>query len=127
MRDAYALPVPPTPATRIGRIPYRWLVLMVVIFGSFMSVLDSTIVNIAVPKLEAVFGVSLHTAQWVINGYTLALTVSVPFFGWLADRIGTKTTYITSLGLFTAASALCGFAANNTMLVAFRVLQGLGG
>lgn len=124
---ALAVPGQSTVGTRSGGLPYKWLVLMVVVFGSFISVLDSTIVNIAIPKLEAVFGVSLHTVQWVVTGYTLALTVSIPFFGWLADRIGTKRTYIISLVIFTAASALCGLAANNTMLVAFRVLQGLGG
>ncbi len=127
MSDARALPARSAPAARTGGLSYRYLVLIVVILGAFISILDTTITNIAIPKLEAVFGVDLNTAQWVINAYTLALTVSIPFFGLLADRIGTKRTYMIVLAGFTGASALCGLAWSNTALVGFRVLQGLGG
>src|SRR6476661_3122720 len=109
-----------------GGIPYKWLVLVAVIFGLFMAILDSTVVNIALPKLQSVFGTTLTGVQWVVTAYTLALTVSIPFFGYLADRYGMKRIYLTSLVLFTSASALCGLSWSIGTLVAARVLQGLG-
>src|SRR5258706_8685959 len=75
-------------------IEYKWLVAIAVIFGLFMAVLDTTVVNIALPKLQAVFGATLNDVQWIIAGYTLAQTVSIPLFGFLADRFGSKWIYI---------------------------------
>jgi EmrB/QacA subfamily drug resistance transporter len=108
-------------------LEYKWLVAIAVIFGLFMAVLDTTVVNIALAKLQAVFGATLNDVQWVITGYTLSQTVSIPLFGYLADRYGTKWIYIISLGLFTIASALCGLAWSVNSMIFFRVLQGLGG
>jgi EmrB/QacA subfamily drug resistance transporter len=108
-------------------LEYKWLVAIAVIFGLFMAVLDTTVVNIALPKLQAVFGATLNDAQWVITAYTLAQTVSIPLFGFLADRFGSKWIYILSLGLFTVASALCGLSWSVNSMIFFRVLQGLGG
>ena len=108
-------------------LEYKWLVAIAVIFGLFMAVLDTTVVNIALPKLQAVFGATLNDVQWVITGYTLAQTISIPLFGYLADRFGTKWVYVSSLVLFTLASALCGLSWNVSSMIAFRVLQGLGG
>src|SRR3954452_3758588 len=108
-------------------LEYKWLVAIAVIFGLFMAVLDTTVVNIALPKLQAVFGATLNDVQWIITGYTLAQTVSIPLFGFLADRFGSKWIYILSLGLFTLASALCGLSWNVNSMIVFRVLQGLGG
>jgi DHA2 family multidrug resistance protein len=108
-------------------LEYKWLVAIAVIFGLFMAVLDSTVVNIALPKLQAVFGATLNDVQWMITGYTLAQTVSIPLFGYLGDRFGVKWIYIISLGLFTLASALCGLAWSVNSMVFFRVVQGLGG
>jgi len=126
---ATARPAPP-PATEDrgwGGIAYKWLVLIAVVFGLFMVVLDSTVVNIALTKLQAVFGATLTGVQWVVTSYTLALTVSIPLFGYLADRYGTKRIYLLSLALFTIASGLCGLSWNIGSLVFERVLQGLGG
>ncbi len=126
---ARARPAPP-PATEDrgwGGIAYKWLVLIAVVFGLFMVVLDSTVVNIALTKLQAVFGATLTGVQWVVTSYTLALTVSIPLFGYLADRYGTKRIYLLSLALFTIASGLCGLSWNIGSLVFARVLQGLGG
>lgn len=114
------------PAQR-GGLEYKWLVVIAVVFGVFMSVLDSTIVNVALAKLQAVFGADLGTIQWIITGYTLALTVSIPLFGYLADRFSAKYMYLISLAIFTLSSALCGLAWSSSSLIAFRVLQGLGG
>ncbi len=108
-------------------LEYKWLVAIAVIFGLFMAVLDTTVVNIALPKLQAVFGATLNDVQWVITGYMLAQTVSIPLFGYLADRYGTKWIYIMSLGLFTIASMLCGISWSVNSMIFFRVVQGLGG
>ncbi len=108
-------------------LEYKWLVAIAVIFGLFMAVLDTTVVNIALPKLQAVFGATLNDVQWIITGYTLAQTVSIPLFGFLADRFGSKWIYILSLGLFTVASALCGLSWSVNSMIFFRILQGLGG
>ncbi|MEI7646088.1 MAG: DHA2 family efflux MFS transporter permease subunit [Chloroflexales bacterium] len=108
-------------------LEYKWLVVIAVIFGIFTSVLDATIVNIAISKLQAVFGASLDRIQWISTGYTLALTVSIPIFSYLADRFGIKRTYLISSGLFVFASALCGLSWSLESLVFARILQGLGG
>ncbi len=105
----------------------KWLVLVATIFGTFLSALDGTIVTVALPKMQAVFGANLHTIQWVVTGYTLALGVSIPLSGWAADRFGIKKVYIGALAAFMAGSVLCGLAPDATTLILFRVLQGLGG
>jgi EmrB/QacA subfamily drug resistance transporter len=123
-------PSAPRPQPVVGNflgLEYKWLVAIAVIFGLFMAVLDTTVVNIALPKLQAVFGATLNDIQWIITGYTLAQTVSIPLFGFLADRFGSKWIYILSLGLFTLASALCGLSWSVNSMIFFRVLQGLGG
>jgi EmrB/QacA subfamily drug resistance transporter len=99
----------------------------VVILGSFMSILDTTIVNVAIKDLSRSFGVSLSITQWVSTGYMLALATVIPLTGWAADRFGTKRLYIGSILLFVLGSALCGTAWSATSLIAFRVLQGFGG
>jgi DHA2 family multidrug resistance protein len=128
MSVAQSLPAAPQPAARgfLG-LEYKWMVAIAVIFGLFMAVLDATVVNIALPRLQSVFGATLNDIQWVITSYTLAQTVSVPLFGYLADRFGTKWIYMVSLALFTIASMLCGLSWNVNSMIFFRVLQGLGG
>src|SRR5690348_6848304 len=99
----------------------------VVLLGAIMSILDTTVVNVAIDHLAVAFHSSLTTIQWVITGYTLALATVIPVTGWAADRFGTKRLYMTAIALFTAGSALCATATNIDMLIGFRVLQGLGG
>ena len=108
-------------------IPYKWLVVVAVVFGIFMSILDATIVNIALAKLQAVFGADLNQIQWVITAYLLSLAVSIPLAGYLADRFGIKRIYMTALLLFTAGSMLCGLSWSASSIIFFRILQGLGG
>ncbi|GAA2234027.1 MFS transporter [Kitasatospora cystarginea] len=100
---------------------------LVVVLGSFMSVLDTTAVNTAMRTLGRSFGAPLTTIQWVATGYTLALATVIPVTAWAVGRIGAKRLYLTALVLFGAGSALAGLAWNTESLVAFRVLQGLGG
>ena len=99
----------------------------VVVLGTFMSILDTTIVNVAINTLSKDFNTSLATIQWVSTGYMLALATVIPLTGWAADRFGTKRLYIISIGLFLAGSALSGMAWSAESLIAFRILQGLGG
>jgi EmrB/QacA subfamily drug resistance transporter len=99
----------------------------VVVLGAIMSILDTTIVNIAINHLSSDFDAPLPTIQWVSTGYLLALATVIPLTGWAADRFGTKRLYMTSLVLFLAGSALSGMAWSANSLIAFRVLQGLGG
>ena len=99
----------------------------VVMLGAVMSILDTTIVNVAIDHLAVVFHSSLTEIQWVITGYTLALATVIPVSGWAADRFGTKRIYMSSLVLFTLGSVLSGLAWSAGSLIFFRVLQGFGG
>jgi EmrB/QacA subfamily drug resistance transporter len=108
-------------------VSYKWIVAFTVVFGIFMSILDSTVANIAIPRLQTAFGASLADVQWVLSGYTLALGVTTPLTGYLAERLGTKRLYVTSLVIFTVCSALCGLAWSLPMLIFFRILQAMGG
>ncbi|MDA8333647.1 MAG: DHA2 family efflux MFS transporter permease subunit [Peptococcaceae bacterium] len=110
------------PDTRFPLIP-----LLVVVLGAFMAVLDSSIVNVVIPKLMAVFGVDANRIEWVSTGYLLGSGVVVPATGFLADRVGLKKMFVFSLVVFTSGSLLCGLAWSNGVLIAFRVLQALGG
>src|SRR4249919_3419788 len=99
----------------------------VVMLGAVMSILDTTVVNVAIDHLAVAFHSSLTTIQWVITGYTLALAAVIPISGWAADRFGTKRMYLWSLALFTLGSVLSGLAWSDGSLIFFRVLQGIGG
>jgi EmrB/QacA subfamily drug resistance transporter len=103
------------------------LVASVVVLGAIMSILDTTVVNVAINTLARDFHTSLTTIQWVATGYTLALATVIPLTGWAADRFGTKRLYLTSITLFVAGSILSGMAWSSASLIGFRVLQGLGG
>jgi len=105
----------------------RWLVLFVVVIGTFMSVLDSSIVNIAVPTLMSVFGVNLDKIKWILTVYTLALGVVIPFTGYLMERYDYKQIYMFALGMFSVGSFLCGLAWSNNTMIIFRIIQALGG
>ena len=104
-----------------------WPIAIVVILGAIMSVLDTTIVNVALDTLSKDLNAPLDSIQWVVTGYMLALAAVIPVTGWAAARFGARRLYMISLVLFTAGSALCGFAWNAETLIAARVLQGLGG
>ncbi|MFL0198589.1 DHA2 family efflux MFS transporter permease subunit [Clostridium sp. WILCCON 0269] len=106
---------------------YSWLALLVVVIGTFMSILDSSIVNIALPKMMAVFGVSIDDSKWILTAYTLALGAIIPLTGYLQDVFGSKKIYMFALTMFTIGSMLCGFAWNNTSMICFRIIQAIGG
>jgi EmrB/QacA subfamily drug resistance transporter len=103
-----------------------WLVLLVVSLGFFMTLLDLTIVNIAIPNLITKLGASLDDVLWVINAYALVLAVLVITAGRLGDLIGPRTLFVAGVAVFTLASAACGFSPSPGWLIGFRAVQGLG-
>jgi EmrB/QacA subfamily drug resistance transporter len=107
--------------------PRLWRIAIVVILGAIMSVLDTTIVNVALDTLSKDLNTPLDGIQWVVTGYMLALAAVIPVTGWASARFGARRLYVVSLVLFTGGSALCGFAWSAESLIAARVLQGLGG
>jgi len=106
---------------------HKWGVLVVVIFSSFMAILDNNIVNVALPKIMANFGANVEQIEWVVTGYMIAFAISMPLTTWLGEVFGLKKVFIASLGLFCFGSALCGMAWDKDSLIAFRVIQALGG
>jgi EmrB/QacA subfamily drug resistance transporter len=99
----------------------------VVVLGAIMSILDITVVSVALPTFQTEFNASYAQVAWTMTAYTLALATVIPLTGWAADRFGTKRLYMTALLLFTLGSALCATADSIGQLVGYRVLQGLGG
>lgn len=106
---------------------YVWRVSAVVVIGSIMSILDTTIVNVALATLGRELHSTISEIQWVVTGYLLSLAAVIPITGWAARRFGAKPVYLLSVLLFTVGSALCGLATSSTELIVFRVLQGVGG
>jgi EmrB/QacA subfamily drug resistance transporter len=104
-----------------------WQIAGVVILGMIMSILDTTIVNVALDTLGRDLHSPISQIQWVVTGYLLSLAAVIPVTGWAARRFGAKRIYLISIVLFTLGSALCGLATTSTSLIVFRVLQGVGG
>lgn len=105
----------------------KWKVLISVVFGIFMVILDTTVVNVAFRTIQSDLNVNVNDAQWVLSVYVLALGISTPISGFMADRFGLKKTYLTGLSIFVLGSFLCGIAPNLTTLVIARAIQGVGG
>jgi len=102
--------------------------LIAIIVGIFMVILDGTAVNVALPKLQAEFNLpNMSLVQWTVIGYALAQAAVIPLAGWLSDRFGAKKVFLISIGLFTIGSLLCALANSVEMLIAFRIVQGIGG
>ncbi|SDX52271.1 MDR family MFS transporter [Paenibacillus sp. CF384] len=101
--------------------------LMAIIVGMIMVILDSTVVNNAIPHLVDYFDTDLKTIQWTVTGYTLALSAVIPLAGWLTDKFGSKQIFLLTITLFTIGSLLCGIAQTPEQLIIYRVIQGLGG
>jgi len=117
-----------TAASSDGRLDRRVMVVAgVVVLGAVMSILDITVVAVAQRTFQETFDKTQAQVAWTSTAYTLSLAMVIPLTGWAADRFGTKRLYILAIVLFTAGSALCSTATSLEMLVAFRVLQGLGG
>ncbi|MDT7657157.1 MAG: hypothetical protein QOF38_1872, partial [Pseudonocardiales bacterium] len=104
----------------------RW-VLAATVGGSGLAMLDSTVVNVALERLGRDLGADFAALQWVVNGYTLSLAALILLGGAMGDRFGRRRVFLVGVVWFAVASALCGLAPNAGMLVAARVLQGIGG
>lgn len=105
----------------------RWIALAIVCMGQLMSVLDSTIVNVALPDIKEDLHFSQSTLTWVLNGYLITFGAFLLLFGRLGDLLGRRRVFLVGVALFTLASAACGLAESQVVLVAGRFLQGIGG
>ena len=115
-------PAAPPPAKTSWGLP-----LAVVVVGMFMSVLDTSIVNVAIPVMQGQFGASPDNIQWIATAYTLCLGVVVPASAWLGERLGLRRTYVLALVLFSLFSALCGTATDLNTMIFYRILQAIPG
>ena len=104
-----------------------WIVAGVVVLGVFMSILDTTIVNVALATLARELQAPLDEIQWVATGYLLSLAIVIPLSGWFSERFGSKRVWMSSVAIFGIGSVLCGAAWSSGSLIAFRVVQGIGG
>src|SRR5436190_10225738 len=111
---------------RYGQPAGRW-VLLATVLGTGMAFIDATVVNIALPRIGTYFHAGAAALQWTINGYTLSLAALILLGGSLGDRFGRRRTFVLGVTWFAAASLLCGLAPSIGVLVAARVLQGIGG
>jgi len=107
--------------------PHKWIVAGTVLTGTIMAVLDSSIVNVALPDMSGTLGVTIEEITWVVTAYILAQVIVMPITGLLSARFGRKRFYTASVILFTASSMACGLAHGLGSMVAFRILQGFGG
>jgi len=106
---------------------HKWIIAGTVLTGTIMAVLDSSIVNVALPDMSGTLGATIEEITWVVTSYILAQVIVMPITGLLASRFGRKRFYMSSVVLFTSASMACGLAHSLGMMVVFRVLQGFGG
>jgi MFS transporter, DHA2 family, multidrug resistance protein len=106
---------------------HKWLVAMAVILGAGMEILDSSIVNVALPYMQGSFSASVDEITWVLTSYLVSNGVMIPLTGWISSRFGRKRYFLISVSVFVAASALCGLADTLTEMVVFRLLQGAAG
>jgi DHA2 family multidrug resistance protein len=105
----------------------RWIITFTVITAALLELIDTTIVNVALPNIMGNLGATLEDANWIVTGYAVANVIILPMSGWLGDRFGRKNYFLASILIFTIASFLCGNANNLETLIAFRLLQGLAG
>lgn len=115
------------PAPDTAMVGSWHLPLTVLVMGMFMSVLDTSIVNVVVPTIERTFGATTDQVAWIVTAYGVSLAVVIPLSAWLADRFGARRVYVWALVAFGVASALCGIAWNLNSLILFRVLQAIPG
>jgi EmrB/QacA subfamily drug resistance transporter len=109
------------------RLSYQQIIAMIYVAAMFMTIMDVTIVYVALPSIARSFSVSPAATDGVVVGYLVSLAVWIPASGWVGDRFGTKRTFIVAISVFTFASALCGLSQSVLELVLFRILQGAGG
>ncbi len=107
--------------------PHKWLVAAAVLLGAILTILDGSIVNVALPYMQRSFSVGVDRISWVVTSYLAAVSVMIPMSGWIAVRMGRRRYLLLSVVLFVAASALCGLAQSIGQMVVFRIVQGAAG
>jgi DHA2 family multidrug resistance protein len=119
----------PVPAHEVHELSgsRKWIVAVSVMFGTILEVLDSSIVNVALPHMQGSFSASVDEIAWVVTSYLVAAGIMIPMTGWIAGRFGRKRYFIASITMFVGASALCGVAQSLNQIVFFRLLQGAAG
>src|SRR5205823_3590757 len=125
--DHGAAPAAPAPTPDRERERRRWIALAVLCLGQLMMVLDATIVNVALPAIQRELHFTQQNLTWVMNGYLITFGGFLLLAGRVGDLVGRKKVFLAGLVLFTVASMMCGVAGDQTMLIAARLLQGIGG
>jgi MFS family permease len=118
---------PAQAAAAAGRVQHPWLAALAVLAGTFMVVLDTTVVNVSLPHIAGSLSASVEESTWALTSYLAANAIILPMTAWLAKMVGRKRLLILAVAGFTAASACCGMAPNLPMLIVFRVIQGTTG
>src|SRR6516162_8246773 len=112
----------------VGRVAVNhWVVALVVVVPTFMEILDTTVANVALRYISGGLSAAVTDADWVITSYLAANAIVLPITGWLSARLGRRNYFLLSIGVFTVASALCGFATSLRQMILFRIIQGLAG
>ena len=106
---------------------HKWLIALAVMLGTTLEVLDTSIVNVALPHMQGSFSASVDEIAWVLTSYLVANGIMIPMTGWISSRFGRKRYFMISVSVFVAASALCGAAASLDQMVVFRLIQGAAG
>jgi MFS family permease len=125
------LPLPTMATTltepALPRVRNPWVIIGAVMVGYFLGPLYSSVANVALPNLVAAFGSDIDTMQWVVTGYMLGYSVTMPVAGWLADAFGRRRIFMLGVALFTVSSVMCALAWDAPSLILFRILQAVGG
>ncbi len=110
-----------------GSSRHKWLIALAVMLGTTLEVLDTSIVNVALPHMQGSFSASVDEIAWVLTSYLVANGIMIPMTGWISSRFGRKRYFLTSVAVFVAASGLCGAAQSLDQMVVFRLIQGAAG
>src|SRR5262245_37812895 len=125
MSEAAVLPAAPQTGAGTGINP--WIIALVVTLATFMEVLDTSIANVSLPHIAGGLSAGVDESTWIITSYLVSNAIILPMSGWFSSLIGRKRFYMLCVALFTGSSFLCGLAPNLGLLIAFRILQGIGG
>jgi len=107
--------------------PHRWMIALAATLASLMQVIDTSIVNVAIPHMMGELGASIDEIAWVSTGYILASVIVIPMTAWLSGYFGRKKYFTASILIFTVASFFCGASSSLPMLILWRIVQGIGG
>ena len=106
-----------------GSSSHKWLIALAVMLGTTLEVLDTSIVNVALPHMQGSFSASVDEIAWVLTSYLVANGIMIPMTGWISSRFGRKRYFLTSVAVFVAASGLCGAAQSLDQMVVFRLIR----